>query len=148
MSHRRVAPADPGTRRGTAFVSCSGQGYVCHPHHRDASLRRKKSQWAIPEDAECHVFCRAEVASAATVAAGKTTWYVANNAAEVFGANGERLARFLPPSAGATDWHGHPVGAGSPGRLYRKPPKATIAAWEKDAVISRAIAKKIRQEVL
>jgi hypothetical protein len=111
-------------------------------------MSAKKSQWAVAEETECHVFCRAEVSSTATVAAGKVTWYVAPNATEVFGRNGERLARFMPPSSGTSEWHGHPVGAGSPGRRYRKPPKATIAAWEEAAVVSRAVAKKIRQEVL
>jgi hypothetical protein len=107
-----------------------------------------KSQWAVSEDAECHVFCRAEISPGSGVARGTVTWFVSGNSGEVFGREGERLARFLPPSPGATDWHGHPVGVGGPSSGPRKPPKEVIAAWEAAALVSRATAKKIRQETL
>jgi len=106
-----------------------------------------KSIWAITEDDECHLFCDAEVREAVAVAIPAQVWAVASNIARPFGRNGEVLARFIPPQSGSTDWHGHPVGAGSPGSI-KTAPSVVIKIWQDNNVISRAFAKKLRKQAL
>lgn len=106
-----------------------------------------KSIWAIPEAAECHVFCQMELEEAARVSVPAQVWAVASDVAQPFGTRGEVLARFFPPQVGSSDWHGHPVGKRSPGAL-KTAPADVIAAWEASGVVSHALAKKLRKQVI
>jgi len=106
-----------------------------------------KSIWAIPDDAECHVFCRLEVEEPARVALPEEVWAVANDITRPFGTRGEVLARFFPPQVGSSDWHGHPVGKGSPGTV-KTAPSDVIGAWEASGQVSHALAKKLRKQVI
>lgn len=106
-----------------------------------------KSIWRINDDAECHVFCHTEVQESARVALTQPVWAVASDVAQPFGSRGEVLARFFPPQVGSTDWHGHPVGKGSPGTI-KTAPSDVIEAWEASGVVSHALAKKLRRQVM
>lgn len=74
-------------------------------------------------------------------------WAVAVDLTQPFGTRGEVLARFLPPPSGSVDWHGHPVGKGSPGTT-KTAPAAVIASWEANGLVSHALAKKLRKQVM
>jgi hypothetical protein len=106
-----------------------------------------KSIWAIPDDAECHVFCRMESEEPVRVSVPAQVWAIASDIAQPFGTRGEVLARFFPPQTGSSDWHGHPVGKGSPGGV-KTAPADVIAAWESSGVVSHALAKKLRKQVI
>ena len=106
-----------------------------------------KSIWAIPDAEECHVFCRMELEEPVRVSAQAHVWAVASDVAQPFGTRGEVLARFFPPQSGSTDWHGHPVGKGSPGSV-KTAPADVIEAWESSGVVSHALAKKLRKQVI
>lgn len=132
---------------GSRFTTCNGRGYFSHPHHRDRGMFRTKSIWAISDESECHVFCDTERREPTKVAAPSQVWAVASDLTQPFGTRGEVLARFLPPQSGSTDWHGHPVGRGSPGST-KTAPAAVIASWEASGLVSHALAKKLRKQVL
>lgn len=138
MHVRRSAP--PGSR----FDSCSGSSYLCNPSHRDSSLSHLKSQWSVSEEVECHVFCLAEGREPQTVAESIQLWTFAENLRKPLGTRGEVVARFLPPASGSSEWHGHPVGKGSPGGV-KTAPLDKIEEWESRQLISRAFARKLRK---
>lgn len=106
-----------------------------------------KSIWAVADDVECHVFCDTESRESAKVAAPSQVWAVATDLAQPFGTRGEVLARFMPPQVGSADWHGHPVGKRSPGTT-KTAPGDVIVAWEASGLVSHALAKKLRKQVL
>jgi hypothetical protein len=106
-----------------------------------------KSIWAITDDTECHVFCHTEVQEPLRVAQPEQVWAVAGDVSQPFGTRGEVLARFFPPQVGSADWHGHPVGKGSPGTV-KTAPADVIEAWEASGAISHALAKKLRKQVI
>lgn len=142
MTHRRLN-SPPGSR----FTTCGGRSYFSHPHHRDATMSGTKSLWVVSDEAECHVFCVVEQQQPTTVALSDQVWAVAGDVTRPFGTRGEVLARFFPPQSGSTEWHGHPVGKGSPGTVKTAPP-AVIAAWESSGLVTRALAKKLRKQVI
>jgi len=106
-----------------------------------------KSIWAISDEAECHVFCDTETRESAKVATSSQVWAVSIDLAQPFGTRGEILARFMPPQIGSAEWHGHPVGRGSPGTT-KTAPADVIAAWEVSGLVSHALAKKLRKQVV
>lgn len=142
MTHLRLSNP-PGSR----FTTCNGRNYFSHPHHRDRGMSNTKSIWAIADEVECHVFCDTETRESAKVAAPSQVWAVASDLTQPFGTRGEVLARFLPPQAGSADWHGHPVGKGSPGTT-KTAPADVIADWEASGLVSHALAKKLRKQVM
>lgn len=120
---------------------------MSHPHHREVGRASDKSQWGIPEDDECHVFCGLEAQQPHEVAASNQVWAVTDDLSRPFGTRGELLARFFPPALGSSDWHGHPVGKESPGTVRSAPP-AVITAWETAGLIKHALARKLRKQAV
>lgn len=142
MPHIRVCRS-PVSR----FITCGGRYYFNHPHHRGQAMASAKSIWCIGEDEECHLFCQAENTQVSRVRKAQEIWVCSGDVRTPFGSRGEIVARFFPPQVGSTDWHGHPVGKGSPSKTKSAPPDV-ISGWRADGTISRALAKKLRKQVI
>lgn len=142
MPHMRLS-SSPNSR----FTTCGGRYYFNHPHHRDSARVSTKSLWCISEDEECHLFCQAEATQASLVMTAQEIWICSGDIRARLGSRGEIVARFFPPQTGSTDWHGHPVGKGSPSKTKSAPPNV-ISDWQAAGIISRALAKKLRKQVI
>ena len=142
MVHVRLS-GPPASR----YTTCGSRGYFCHPHHRERSFSSQKSIWTLSEDDECHLFCSIESDLAVDVVPVSEAWAVTSDIRQPFGTRGEVVARFLPPSEGSLEWHGHPVGKSSPSRL-KSPPPQIVEQWEQQGRISRALGKKLRKQVI
>lgn len=130
-----------------SFITCNSREYLCHPHHRSSARAGQKSQWVVTFDAECHIFCLEEFANPTGIDSAGEVWSIVKDINRPLGTRGEILARFYPPSAGSREWHGHPVGRGSPGGI-KTAPTSVVNEWAASGRIQRALAKKLRKQSL
>lgn len=148
MAAQQLSAANRGAGQGARFRISNGTTYLCHLHHRTQAMVRWKSQWAISEQAEATVFENADSLNPASFIGTSDAWHVSPGARVVFGTKGERTVHYWAPTPGAVDWHGYPVGPGSPGRGQKSPPPEVIRDWQRRDHISRAIARKLLAELL
>ncbi len=130
-------------RTVTTHTIADGVSYSSHPHHREASRRRQKSQWTISESDEIGVF-RAAFESGWLDTESGWGLHIPDNAIAQLGTaiDGEtalHVAKFI--ATGATPWHGYP--ADHQRRIEDVPSERHLNAWMQRGLLTNAKVRKL-----